>query len=237
MTRVLVGIPWRPQPHRVYAHDLTVQRYQDLLPDAAVMDFDTDHEPFCLAACRNLAVRFGERAGADVVVLADADTLPEQAPLLEAIEQARYSRFVHLPYTEYRSLRRGGTRQLLAGQPLADCDYLLVDGACSGVYVTTPATWWSHGGQDERFLGWGGEDASWYSAHTTLLVAEPVRHEGRVYALHHESAPKDGDQYSANFALVYRYHQAQNDPTAMQALVAEAANPLTCEKSPSPTGG
>lgn len=221
MTRVLVAIPWRPQPHRVYAHQLTAQRYQEFLPDADVVDVDTYHEPFCLAACRNKAVRLAEEQGYDVVVLADADTLPEHAPLLAAIEQARYSKFVHLPYTRYHSLREDGTRQFLNGTPLEQCNHLLVDGACSGVYVTTPATWWSHGGQDERFLGWGGEDAAWYAAHTCLLGTEPVRHPGTVYALTHESQVKEGDQYTANFALVYRYHQAQGDADTMRALIAE----------------
>lgn len=220
--RVLVGIPWRPQPHRVYAHDLTVARYRKLLPGAAVMDVDTDHEQFCLAACRNKAVRTAQAADFDVVVLGDADTLPEQKPLLEAIEQARYSRLVHLPYSEYRSLRQAGTDQFLAGAQLEDCDHLVVDGACSGIYVVRPDTWWAHGGQDERFQGWGGEDAAWSAAHTCLLGAEPVRHAGRVYALHHDTAPKEGDQYTANFALVYRYHQAQHSPDVMSALIAEA---------------
>lgn len=235
--RVACVIPWRPQPHRVYAHDLTTARYKALLPDADIIDVDTDHEPFCLAACRNKGVRYADTHRYDVVVLADADTLPEQRPLLEAIEQARYSRLVHLPYTVYRSMRADGTAQFLHGTPLQDCNHLVVDGACSGVYVTTPSTWWSHGGQDERFLGWGGEDAAWHAAHTTLLGADPVRHAGRVYALHHEAQAKQGDQHSANFALVYRYHQAQHDPAAMRALILEHHNPLTCGRSPVPTDG
>ncbi|TDD97629.1 hypothetical protein [Actinomadura rubrisoli] len=233
MTRVLVGIPWRHQPHRVYAHDLTVQRYEELLPDATVLDFDTEHEQFCLAGARNLAVRFGERVRADVIVLADADTLPEREPLLAAIEGAAHSSVVHLPYTEYRSLRRDGTDQFLVGVPLQECSHLVVDGACSGVYVTTPATWGAHGGQDERFRGWSPEDAAWMAAHTTLL-GDPVRHSGRVYALHHDSPPKTGPDHEAGYALVYRYHQAQGDLAAMRRLIAEAE---TCNKSTSATGG
>ncbi|MFG2001700.1 glycosyltransferase family 2 protein [Spirillospora sp. NPDC048911] len=234
MPRVLVGIPWRPQPHRVYAHDLTAARYRELLPNATVIDVDTIHEPFCLAGCRNQAVRLAEAAGFDVVVLGDADTLPEPGPLRAAIEAAATSDVVHLPYTEYRSLRQAGTSQFLAGMPLEDCRHLVVDGACSGIYVVRPDTWWRHGGQDERFLGWGGEDAAWYAAHTCLLGAEPVRHEGRVYALHHEGAQKEGDQYTANFALVYRYHQAQHDPDAMRSLITGS---VTCAKSTLSTGG
>lgn len=222
--RVLVAIPWRKQAHRTRAHIDTVRRYADLLPDAVIRNVDTDHEPFCLAGCRNAGIRMAAEYDADVVVLADADTLPEPGPLNAAIEAAAADGLVHLPYTEYRSLRADGTAQYRTGKPLADCDHLVIDGACSGVYVTTPATWWAHGGQDERFRGWSPEDAAWYSAHTTLLGAEPVRHEGRVYTLHHESAAKSGPDYEAGFALVYRYHQAQGDKTAMRALITEAVS-------------
>jgi len=185
--RVLVAIPWRSHPDRVYAYNLTVTHYRRLLPTADIVDVDTDHEPFCLAACRNRGVRIAETGGYDLAILGNADTLPEQAPLLTAICDAITGSLVHLPYTEYRSLSATGTGQHRAGKPLQDCDHLTVDGACSGIYVTTPDTWWAHGGQDERHLGWSAEDASWWCAHTTLLGAEPARHEGRVYALTHES--------------------------------------------------
>lgn len=237
MTRVLVAIPWRSQPHRVYAHDLTVARYRELLPDADLRDVDTDHEPFCLAACRNQAVRLAELGGYDVVVVGDADTLAEREPLHEAIDAARTSGLVHLPYTQYRSLRRAGTKQYRAGVPLEDCSHLVVDGACSGVYVTTPATWWSCGGQDELFKSWSPEDAAWMIAHKTLLGAEPIRHEGVVYALHHDSPTKEGEHYEAGYARIYRYMQAEGDPDAIRALLAERDNAATCAKSPVPTAG
>ena len=225
MTRVLVGIPWRAQPHRVYAHDLTVQRYRDLLPDAYIMDVDTKHDTFCLAGCRNRAVWLAETCGYDVVVLADADTLPERDPLVAAIEAAAGDSRVHLPYTEYRSLRRDGTDQALDGIPLDRCAHLVVPFATSGVYVTTPATWWACGGQDEHMLGWGMEDVAWLVSHRVLLGAEPARHEGRVYALHHESAVKHGDQYDRNVARYHRYLAAAEagDVEAIRRLVAEGS--------------
>ena len=97
-------------------------------------------------------------------------------------------------------------------------------GACSGVYVTTPATWWAHGGQDESFRGWGFEDAAWYLAHQTVLGEEPRRHSGRVYALHHEAAPREGEQYEANARLMDEYRAAAGDAEAMRQLVESAAN-------------
>lgn len=219
--RVLVAIPWRSQPHRVYAYNLTVARYCGLLPDATVTTVDTGHEPFCLAGARNEGVRTAERGGYDVVVLADADTLPEREPLLAAIDAAQLSGRVHLPYTEYRSLRADGTAQLQAGTLVERCTHLVVPAACSGVLVTTPETWWSIGGQDERFRGWGMEDVAFLTAHRALLGGDFVRHDGRVYALHHESATKRGAQYDANVALYQRYLTAAEtgDPDAMWALV------------------
>ena len=233
MTRVLVGIPWRSQPHRVYAHSLVVERYRDVLPGAAIVDVDTAHEPFCLAGCRNEIVRRAEAGGYDIAVIGDADTLVEPGPLLAAIQGAANDTRVHLPYDQYRSLREDGTRQHLAGTPLDQCNHLVVDGACSGVYVTTPATWWAHGGQDESFLGWGFEDAAWRAAHRTLLGCDPVRHPGAVYSLHHQSAAKEGQQYTANAARCYRYLQAEGDVEAMRALVEEMP-PATMRHSNSP---
>ena len=96
-------------------------------------------------------------------------------------------------------------------------------GACSGVYVTTPRTWSRHGGQDERFRGWGFEDAAWYVAHQTLLGASPVRHEGIVYALDHAPEVRAGAGYETNAALMGRYRAAEGDPAAMAQLVSERA--------------
>ena len=98
----------------------------------------------------------------------------------------------------------------------------LVHRACSGVYVTTRRTWEAHGGQDERFRGWGFEDVAWYLAHETLLGAPPQRHEGRVYALNHAVETRAGDQYERNAGLMQRYRDAAGDAAAMAGLVAEA---------------
>ena len=157
-----VIIPWRPTPSRRSAFATVSAWYLEHLPGAAIVPIDTDDEVFNLARCRNVGIA----AIADpdeVVVISDADTFPEAAPLAAAIAAAAESGRVHLPYTEYRWLGERGTAQLLAGVPAADCDHEVVHGARSGVYVTTPRTWQSHGGQDERFRGWGFEDAAWPS--------------------------------------------------------------------------
>lgn len=222
MPRVLVGIIWRPQPDRIYAHDITVRRYRDILPDADVTDVDTDHDPFCRAACRNQAARLAEQGGYDVVVIGDADTLPEPEPLREAIHAAATDTRVHLPYTEYRTLGPDGTEQALDGVQLDHCAHTVVPFATSGVYVTTPATWWACGGQDERFACWAPEDMAWLVAHR-MLLGDPVRHDGRVYALHHHTPSKTGPAYTAAVQLYRRYLAAADtgDVEAVRRLIAE----------------
>lgn len=220
MSSVVVVVPWRPQPSRLDAFDRLVTWYQQNLPDVELRTIDSGETVFNVARCRNRAVDTG--ADDDVVVLNDADTVPERDPLLRAIDEAATTRAVHLPYTEYRWFGAAGTAQYAAGVPAEDCDFDLVRGACSGVTVTTPRTWFAHGGQDERFRGWGFEDAAWYLAHETMLGRPPVRVDGRVYALHHVQAARRGAQYEANAALMARYEAVAGDRAGMAQLIAEA---------------
>jgi hypothetical protein len=217
-----VIIPWRPQPSRIAAFDIVLDWYRTNLPGSDIRLVDSVDPVFNLAQCRNSGVASVDDAD-EVVIIGDADTLPELPPLRAAIEAAASDGLVHLPYTEYRWLGAAGTAQLTDGAALADCDFELVRGACSGVYVTTPATWRRHGGQDERFRGWGFEDAAWYLAHETLLGEPPRRHEGRVYALHHKAEVREGEHYDANAALMQGYRDAAVSPTSMREFVFGAA--------------
>ena len=215
---VTVIIPWRPQPSRLAAFEATSGWYLENLPGAVVRTVDSGEVPFNLARCRNVGI--AEIADPDeVVIIGDADTIPSIEPLLAAIEAAATSGLVHLPYTAYQWLGREGTAAFFDGTALPAVEATLVVGACSGVYVTTPRTWASHGGQDERFRGWGFEDSAWFAAHTTLLGSQPQRHEGNVYALHHETQLREGEQYEANAALRERYREAETSPAAMRELV------------------
>lgn len=215
---ISVLVPWRPQQSRVPAFDAVVAWYRRELPDAVVRTVDTDDAVFNLARCRNTGVR-SIPDPREVVVINDADTLPEGGPLRAAIAAAAASDRVQLPYTDYHWLGVDGSEQYRSGRPLPECDFELVRGACSGIYVTTPDTWFSHGGQDERFRGWGFEDAAWYLAHETLLGGPPQRHDGRVFALHHRPEARSGANYDANAALMARYAAAAADRVAMREVV------------------
>jgi hypothetical protein len=217
MTTVI--IPWRAQPSRLEAYAAVTAWYREFLPEARILPVDSGDQPFILARCRNLGTSTLEPD--EPVIIADADTLPERAALISALSSLGDG-VTHLPYTEYRWLGPEGTAQFFAGTPLAECDYTVVHGACSGVYVSTPRTWAAHAGQDEGFRGWGFEDSAWLIAHRMLLGAEPARHEGRVYALQHETQLREGEQYEANAARMQRYRDtAAQGPAAFRAFLAD----------------
>jgi len=188
------------------------------------LDVDSGHAPFSRAGSRNEGVRQAEAAGADVVVLCDADTLPEAEPLHAAIEAATDG-VLHLPYTWYRGLSQRGTVDYLAGAKAEDCatDWAH-EWATGGVLVLTPAAWDAAGGMDERLVGWGHEDVV-FRICIDALVGPTVKHHGTITHLWHPLESGLGSpQHVANGALCQRYNDAAGDPDAIRALNAERAH-------------
>lgn len=222
---VAVVIPWRPgTPERNAHHEYVRDHLVALLPDAIHLDVDSGHTPFSRAGSRNEGVRLAQIAGADVVVLCDADTLPEAEPLRAAIEAATDG-VLHLPYTWYRGLSQRGTIDYLAGTPAADCSVDLEhEWATGGVLVIQPDAWWAMGGMDERMVGWGFEDAAARICADALL-GPTVKHAGTITHLWHPQESGLGSpQHVANGQLCQRYVDATGDADTLWAIVAEHAN-------------
>ncbi len=220
--KVAVVIPWRPVAGRWRTYAEVREWYAANFPEFLVVEAHSPEGPFNLAAARNRGVRdvtdprrYYEKlcwGRADVVIVNDADTIPEKPAIETAVVTAHAEQVTVLPYTEYRSLMEHGTEMFRRGVPLEQCSHLVVSFACSGVLVTTPSAWAETHGQDEVFRGWGMEDVAWLIAHRVLVGCEPRRIEGaRVFAMHHPSAVKEGPQYEANVARLRAYEAAAND--------------------------
>lgn len=222
---VAVVIPWRPgTPERIAHHDHVRAHLTALLPDALHLDVDSGHAPFSRAGSRNEGVRQAQAAGAEIVVLCDADTLPEPEPLHAAIAAA-HDGVLHLPYTWYRGLSQDGTRAYLAGTPADDCttDWAH-EWATGGVLVITPQAWWQAGGMDEGFTGWGFEDTAFRTAADALL-GPTVKHHGTINHLWHPLESGLGSPlHVAGGQRMQRYVDATGNPDAIRALIAEHAN-------------
>lgn len=223
--RVACVIPWRGgHLDRERHHDTVRAHLQQMLPDAWHIDADSGHQPFSRAGSRNRGVHLAQDVGADVVVLCDADTLPEPDPLIAAIEGASRDGHLHLPYARFRGFSPEGTAAYLAGIPAGECDVEQeTDWSTGGVLVATPAAWWGAGGMDERFVAYGYEDEAFKAAADTLL-GPTMRHPGTIWHLWHVQQMGVGSpKHTANGRLAARYAAAESNPKAMRALVAEHA--------------
>src|SRR5690606_21460484 len=146
-----VVIPWRPQPDRVANYEYVCDWFRRHLPDADLIPVDTPHVPFNAAACRNEGVR--QAGHTDVVVISDADVIPDPDALNAAIRAAGDGR-IHMPYTTFKSLDKDTPRLVVEGGTHTPQS---TKSATGGTYVATPAGWWAAGGMDDRFRGWGCE--------------------------------------------------------------------------------
>jgi hypothetical protein len=217
-------IPWRGgHPDRERHHETVRGRLQEMLPDAWHIDVDDGAQPFSRAGSRNRGVRLAQDVGAAVVVLCDADTVPEREPLLAAIESA-HDGLLHLPYVHFRGLSQNGTRLFLGGTPGQACETELAhDWATGGVWVITPEAWWRAGGMDERFIAYGFEDAA-FRISADALLGPTVKHPGTIWHLWHEKQMGLGSpQHTANGQLAARYVAAEGNPEAVRVLVNEHA--------------
>lgn len=215
--RTVVAMPWRHQPAREAAHGLVREWFAEHLPFAPVIEVDTTHHPYNLAAVRNEGVRRAEQIGAHVVVLVDADAVIADPDVLhECIDSCRDGQ-VHMPFTEQRYLTQEETLTVLAGGA-APLEGGQGNGAC---YVCTPLAYWMAGGSDERFSGWGGDDDQFVAAASTLVGLE--RHRGVLWSLWHadERRPVGTKEHRPNSILARRYWDAKGDPDAIRALIAE----------------
>jgi hypothetical protein len=228
--RVAAVIPWRGgQPDRERHHQTVRAHLRDLLPDAWHIDADSGHTPFSRAGSRNHGVRLAQDAGCDVVVICDADTLPEREPLLAAVDGAHDGR-LHLPYVHFKGLSRKGTNRYLRGVPPEQCETELAhDHATGGCLVITPNAWWRAGGMDERFIAYGFEDVAFRIAADALL-GPTVKHEGTIWHLWHVKTMGLGSpQHIANGALASRYVAAEGRPDVVRSLVREFTEALRTE--------
>lgn len=203
-----VCIPWRPQPDRLAAFERVTHWWKANGFNTVLAD--SGHEPFNLAASRNLAV---SRSTTDSVVVADADTLPDLGALHNALSDPEG---VVYPFTRYRYLPPGSetVTDLVAVKPERE-----FTASVGGLIVCTRDTWNLLGGQDERFWRWGYEDNAFMLAAQTLLSTRRVA--GTVFAFGH-SADRDMSQGNPGWARIQLYRFAKGRPEIMRELIAAA---------------
>lgn len=212
-----VCIPWRPQPDRIAAHRRCVTFWTDA--GFRVVEGDSDPaKPFHLPAARNDAVR---RSGSEIVVIADADTLPEDiGQVHRAIDtladpDGTEIKFCY-PHTVYRYIPPEWVdRDDLRLAPILAENYH----SPGGILVCSQEAFWAVGGYDERFTPGrvGYEDTALMAAIHTL--SQWWRIYGTVWSFDHpDSADRDYDTHP-NKARFRLYERCNGDAEMMAELI------------------
>lgn len=207
---------WRQRPygHRVCEMPVPTTRR----PDGRL-------EPWCKAA----AVMPHVADADEIVIVADADCWTDGVPAAAAAVEAGADWAV--PHQKVHRLTEQATDYLLAG---CQVPASLAIEKCP-VNGDEPYSGFHGGGIvvvrrdvllevpfDPRFIGWGGEDASWRDAMLTL-IGSPWCGRDPLFHLWHPPQPrisrKVGSRESA--ALRTRYVRANRKPNQMRALLAE----------------
>lgn len=203
---VTVAIPWRSQPQRVAAFTYVVEWWQSR--GFKVVLGDSPHGRFNVSAARNRAV---EKASTEIVIVADADTVPHMPAIQRAIDYMPPN-LVTYPFTRYVYTETDP----VDFDPLTAEQGKVWNGSVGGLLVTTKTAYWSICGMDERFDRWGWEDNAFHMAAETLIKVARVA--GTVHAFGHE-AERDMSEKNPGRARIELYRFARGKPAIMRELI------------------
>ena len=195
---------------------------------------DSGQQPFSRAGSFNQGAL---QSDADVLVFADADVVPEEAAIENAIRHAYVLGTTAYPYREY--IRLGATATLVLETEHSQATDMMVRAdprwaewkqmnSVGGVFVVRRDLYLEAGGCDPRFVGWGFEDVAWSAVSATLL-GDHVREDGSLLHLWHPWDPHSGpaektgaerEVYAANVSLCDRYTAAIGNAEAIRAVRA-----------------
>jgi hypothetical protein len=191
-------------------YDRVRRFWAETFPDWPVITADSDTEIFSLSQARNNAVR---KAATEVVVVADADTIPEADNVVAAVSDPTG---VTWPFTIWRLLPAECAERPLNEFPLIAG--LLDPHVTGGVMVTTVDEYWRLGGHPEEFHGWGYEDQAF--RYVVQALSEGRRITGTAWSIDHQAdSPAWTRDVGRNAGLVVPYRIAADKPELMREIV------------------
>ena len=179
---VTVCMPWRPQPDRIAAYERCKKYWESHRFLTVEADSDPLH-PFVCNEARNNAVA---KADTDIIVVTDADTLPENlhqvVKAISLIDQKEAD--IIWPFTVYRYIPASHVDDdihELHRAPIIGETF----NSPGGMIVANREAFWSINGFDTRFVpgASGFDDTAFMLAAETLLDAQRLM--GTVYSFDH----------------------------------------------------
>ncbi len=162
-----------------------VRRYwAENFPEWPVITADSKTEIFSLSQARNNAVR---QAQTDVIVTADADTIPPSESVRIAVADPVGITWPHASWRLIPADYAGKPFQEFPNAPIL-IDY--PDGL-GGCMVAAADEYWRLGGQPEEFEGWGHEDRVFHMIAQTLSTFRRIG--GIAYSIEHNVKLRQAD--------------------------------------------
>lgn len=232
--RVSILVPWRPE-QKNRARDKSWAwvraRWEHLYPDAEIVTgTDRGGVPFSKTTAVNDAYH---KATGDVFVVADADAWIEPEGFKQAVDVARRTGRLVVPWkgvlrlnadASAKVMRRKPTSELKLTEALrADPIQSPIPETAGTLYVIRRDAFETVQGMDPRFRGWGFEDVAFARACETLLGPIVYLHN-EVISLYHPRPGIDGkrvwedDPGETNIDLAKAYASATRNPGAMRDL-------------------
>ena len=220
VTDVTVCLPWRPTPDRIPAHDRCIKYWCDNGFQVIESDSDPEHGWLCNQA-RNNAVR---QADSDIVVIADADTLPDNITQVhEAITMIRTGHAdIVWAFDVYRHIPGSAVEVEDLSTVSIDKEYR--HGSPGGIIVASVEKFWEIGGFDEKFErgAWGFDDEAFMLTARTLLTT--ARIPGAIWSFNHGvseyvTGGRDLTDANPNKARAKLFQFADGQPDVMRALL------------------
>lgn len=204
-----VLIPWRagdPQRERVFHH--LYEQWLKLAQDTdlqVIVGQPTDMEgPFnCASALNNAFNQITDNR--DKIVMFGADCVPDEEAILHALLKLDHGyKWVEI-FSETQYYDRETTDKILAGHEHQwfDTDPSQTVPFCTGVLALTKEAYVTAGGFDERFVGWGAEDAAFRHVLWQLFQDTP-QSSFTLKCLWHETSNR-GKMSANNRSLIDHY--------------------------------
>ena len=220
--RVCVVVPFRAvrdlDRHAAWSH---VQAHWQV-NGFEVHTADDGGEPFSRGCSVNRGI--AEHPGADVYVIADADSLVDEKQVRAAVQAAAEAPGIVIAFDRFAYLSRDGTRAVMSGDR-GDWNRHVewtLQRSVSTCLAVSRETWEQTGGFDPRFRGWGMEDVAFEI--TARTVSAPTRHiPGTAWHLWHPPEPL---RPAGNVQLLREYEAAAGDPAAVREVRAAAGDPV-----------
>lgn len=199
-------IPWRSDdPDRVRAWEYVRAAWGRLPVELCVADDGVEAGPFSVARAVNRAAAV---ATGDAVAIYGADHIPDPARVDWIVDRLERHPWTAV-YTGTRILSPVATNLVLAGHhpPVVAAKvagYSRI-GMCMGVIAVRRDAWIP---MDERFVGWGSEDAAHRLALATLYLDGCPDGEGDVYTMWHRDRHGTAEMTEANYRRYQEYERA-----------------------------